>query len=521
LDGSAAFEHGLMTISLRSLTISSGSLLLVSQLAACLLFSDLDTEEALLAAADALDSDATNDSGDDIASDIDEDAFASCRAGDEQLVEGVPAREGDACGCEGTLVCGLDGSLTCIGESTPNACGGCGALPGIEGDPCGSCGGTWACQDDLMTCDETEITNTCGGCGQLTDNDDRPSTTGTPCTLPDESPGIVRCASLQTTACFPPTTNECGGEQPLDEQPGAPCGPCGGGRIVCNGPDQVRCVGESLLVNDCGGCGALDGANGDPCGCSGQKQCGENGQLTCQNDSTNACGGCSILTREPGADCGNGATVVCASADTVECQNELTSCLLNGEPVLAGESCGSCTRGIITCLPDGTGNCLGGSASNECGGCGALIATPGTTCAPFSQWTCTERGDVKCALLPCNNFILDPGESDIDCGGTACTTCGAGQTCSRDTDCTSLRCERGRCSAPDRDRDNVVDSLDNCISAFNPSQADLDRDGAGDACDTDRDGDAVPNQLDNCPDVLNLDQRDANRNGTGDACEST
>jgi len=227
------------------------------------------------------------------------------------------------------------------------------------------------------------------------------------------------------------------------------------------------------------------------------------------------------LTREPGADCGNGATVVCASPDTVECRNNNTSCELGGETVLAGESCGTCTVGIVSCLSDGTGTCLGGTESNECGGCGPLFGDPGTPCTPLALWTCTERGDVRCALPPCNNLTLDPGEINIDCGGSLCLPCAVGQTCNRSTDCTSGRCERGRCSAPDRDGDNVADSLDNCISAFNPSQDNLDDDGAGDACDTDRDGDGVPNQLDNCPDDSNSDQRDANRNGTGDVCEST
>lgn len=509
-----------MAIPIRPLTAALGTALVVSQFSACLLFSDLDTEEALLAAADA--ADAASDSREDIRDDVDEDAFARCRAGEEQFIDGLSAREGDACGCEGTLVCGLDGVLTCIGEAEPNACGGCGILPGVQNETCGSCGGKWVCDDDgNMECDDDGLTNACGGCGPLTDFDDEPSEPGTPCVLPDDSTGIVRCASPVTTACFLPDSNECGGDGALTGNPGAPCGTCGGGRFVCNGPNAVLCTLESLLVNECDGCGKLDGAEGDPCGCSGQKQCGENGQLTCQNDSTNACGGCSTLTREPGTECGNGALVVCASQDTVECRSDNTTCELNGEQVLAGETCGACTLGIVSCLADGSGSCLGGTESNECGGCGALIATPGDVCAPLSRWTCTERGDVRCALLPCNNFSLDPGETDIDCGGDTCGRCALGQICLADGDCSTQRCVRGRCSAPDRDRDNIVDSLDNCISAFNPSQADLDRDGAGDACDTDRDGDAVPNQLDNCPDVSNPDQRDANRNGTGDACEST
>ena len=493
-----------MTIPIRSLTVSSGVLFLVGQLAACLLFSDLDTEEALLAAAEI--------------------AFARCLAGDEQLIEGIPSREGDSCGCEDTLVCGLDGVLTCNGESVPNACGGCGPLPGVEGETCGSCGGTWACDDDGgMACDDNGQTILCGGCGPLTDNEegDELGPPGSTCAVVMDMPnsGIVRCLDENLVACSPPESNACGGNGVLPASPGSPCGTCGGGRNVCKTPDTLECRNIDFLTNACGGCGALDGAIGEACGCSGQKQCGVNGQLTCQNPSTNACGGCSTLTREPGADCGNGATVVCVSADAVECRSERVNCLLDGVSVLAGDSCGSCTRGIITCLPDGTGSCLGGGELNDCGGCGALIAVPGEVCAAFSEWTCTERGDVKCALSPCNNFVLDPGEINIDCGGSLCSACAVGQTCNRGTDCTSGRCERGRCSAPDRDGDNVADSLDNCISAFNPSQSDLDRDGAGDACDTDRDGDGVPNQLDNCPDDSNSDQRDANRNGTGDECE--
>ena len=86
----------------------------------------------------------------------------------------------------------------------------------------------------------------------------------------------------------------------------------------------------------------------------------------------------------------------------------------------------------------------------------------------------------------------------------------------------------------DGDDDEWSDLLDNCVAASNPSQADMDGDGRGDACDVDVDGDGwcnnatardLPNPgcvgVDNCPDVSNAGQQDADRDGTGDACEPT
>jgi hypothetical protein len=71
----------------------------------------------------------------------------------------------------------------------------------------------------------------------------------------------------------------------------------------------------------------------------------------------------------------------------------------------------------------------------------------------------------------------------------------------------------------DSDGDGIPDVSDNCPSVSNPSQADLDHDGEGDACDADVDGDGSPNSADNCPTTFNPSQADADGDGLGDACD--
>jgi hypothetical protein len=72
---------------------------------------------------------------------------------------------------------------------------------------------------------------------------------------------------------------------------------------------------------------------------------------------------------------------------------------------------------------------------------------------------------------------------------------------------------------PDGDGDGVPNTADNCPNVANADQADLDGDGAGDACDPDDDNDGVADTIDNCPMVANANQYDEDHDGTGDACE--
>ncbi len=101
----------------------------------------------------------------------------------------------------------------------------------------------------------------------------------------------------------------------------------------------------------------------------------------------------------------------------------------------------------------------------------------------------------------------------------------------------------------DADADDILDGYDNCEGVPNPTQADADGDGAGDACDLcpgfddslDDDGDGVPDGCDlcpgfddaiesdcsgipdgcdNCPNHHNPNQEDADTDGVGDVCDN-
>ncbi len=193
----------------------------------------------------------------------------------------------------------------------------------------------------------------------------------------------------------------------------------------CPATDGVCC--DTACDTTCVAC--LAAKTGGTDGTCGPVTAGTDPDTECDPDVCNGAGLCrctdgNLNGVESDTDCGGGACADCVPGQTCNAGTD-------------------CTSG--NCPPD-DGVCCNLPCAGTCEAClGAKTGGTDGTCGPV---TAGLNPDNDCGADVCNGFgvcrctdgLLNGAESDTDCGGGVCVTCGNGLTCVSGTDCTNGNC---------------------------------------------------------------------------------
>jgi len=381
------------------------------------------------------------------------DATGSCAA---KLVDGAACS--DEIQCMSGFCPATDG--VCCDTSCDSTCEAC--LATKNGGADGICGAVIANSDPDAECGAA-APSTCGadgtGCnGSATNPDCNLYDTTTVCATPGCTGGIEggaglcdgagNCVQGGTVICDPyvcdPTGTVCltACVAQTDCMAGYYCDGSG----VCQSKlvDGVACTdGFQCLSGTCpaadgvccstacdGSCEACVAAKtGGVDGTCGPVTVGTDPDNECGADVCNGFGACRCTDgvqngAESDTDCGGG---ICTPCDMGLTCNASSDCLSGNCPAADGVCCNTpCGAICEACLAAKTGGTDG-------------------TCGPVSAGT---DPDNDCSTDVCNGFgacrctdgLLNGAETDVDCGGGVCSTCGGGQTCASGGDCDSGNC---------------------------------------------------------------------------------
>jgi hypothetical protein len=116
----------------------------------------------------------------------------------------------------------------------------------------------------------------------------------------------------------------------------------------------------------------------------------------------------------------------------------------------------------------------GAETDVDCGGPDCKLCADRQHCGSGSDCAsnvcvCTSKACVSntCVDPTCTNGRLDPGETDVDCGGPLCLPCTNQQSCTTNTDCASNSCVSSKC-APGDCTDGIKDFQETDVDCGGP-----------------------------------------------------
>jgi len=266
--------------------------------------------------------------------------------------------------------------------------------------------------------------------------------------------------------------NSCGGVLKLtvggeSAVVGERCGPCLDGYLVCNGTEDLRCIGARAL-GPCGTCDVDLGVPGERCGTcnAGAWVCDDHGRLRCENPDVSACGGCRYLPTLPGESCQDGeedGIFVCSLVRELECVRDAQN-LCGGQlpltyrdaPALPGQTCGLRGEGHLVCQGRERVVCTVEDAPNPCGGDRPLASEPGSSCGPCDDgvWTCDASDP--------DRVFCEGAAAPNPCGGCQTLATLPGEPCELGGAFVCLDAENVVCAPPDRCEDGSVNACGGC-----------------------------------------------------------
>jgi hypothetical protein len=262
---------------------------------------------------------------------------------------------------------------------------------------------------------------------------------------------------------------------------------CDGSGHAVKGVDEANVVApaDPCLVGTCdatGAPGTAPGPAGTPCTsdggahvCDGAGHCVECVHAAdCPGgEACSATNVCVPMTCADGMKDGNETDVYCGGGACPPCALG-KMCLL--DPDCAS---GACDAAALTCVADTCADHRkdGDETDVDCGGSCPTPCAVGKGCAADADCATNacDAVTLTCDADPCMDGRQDGDETDVDCGGSACTArCAIGKMCKADADCVapqacdaiSLTCVNNQCSDHRKDGNETdVDcgGVDNCL----------------------------------------------------------